>query len=54
MVYPSSRIVQPNQIVQMVEQLPPETDLRLHVEGANIDGELVSKMVVLPMGETAP
>ena len=54
MVYPSSRIVQPNQIVQMVEKLPPETDLRLHVEGENIDGDLVSKMVVLPMGETAP
>ena len=54
MVYPSSMIVQPNQIVQMVEQLPPETDLRLHVEGENIDGELVSKMVVLPMGESAP
>jgi TRAP-type uncharacterized transport system fused permease subunit len=54
MVYPSSRIVQPNQIVQMVEELPPETDLRLHVEGENIDGDLVSKMVVLPMGDAAP
>jgi len=38
----------------MVEELPPETDLRLHVEGENIDGDLVSKMVVLPMGDAAP
>ena len=29
-------------------------DLRLHVEGENIDGDLVSKMVVLHMGESAP
>ena len=53
MVYPSSQIVQPTQIVQMVEQLPTNTDLRLHVEGENIEGELVSKMVVLQMGEQA-
>lgn len=51
MVYPSSQIVQPTQIVQMVEQLPTNTDLRLHVEGENIEGELVSKMVLLQMGE---
>ena len=28
--------------------------LRLHVEGENIDGDLVSEMVVMPMGESAP
>jgi len=54
MVYPSSQIVQPIKIVEMVEQLPPNADLRLHVEGESIDGNLVSKMVVLPMGESAP
>ena len=54
MVYPSSQIVQPIKIVEMVEQLPPNTDLRLHVEGESIEGNLVSKMVVLPMGELAP
>ena len=53
MVYPSSQIVQPTQIVQMVEQLPTNTDLRLHVEGENIEGKLVSKMVLLQMGEQA-
>ena len=54
MVYPSSQIVQPIKIVEMVEQLPPNSDLRLHVEGESIEGNLVSKMVVLPMGESAP
>jgi len=54
MVYPSSQIVQPIKIVEMVEQLPPNADLRLHVEGESIEGNLVSKMVVIPMGESAP
>jgi TRAP transporter 4TM/12TM fusion protein len=54
MIYPSSQIVQPIKIVEMVEQLPPNADLRLHVEGESIEGNLVSKMVVLPMGELAP
>ena len=36
-------------IVEMVEQLPPNADLRLHVEGESIEGNLVSKMVVIPM-----
>ena len=54
MVYPSSQIVQAIKIVEMVEQLPPNSDLRLHVEGESIEGNLVSKMVVLPMGESAP
>ena len=54
MVYPSSQIVQPIKIVEMVEQLPPNADLRLHLEGESIEGNLVSKMVVLPMGESAP
>jgi len=54
MVYPSSQIVQPIKIVEMVEQLPPNADLRLHVEGESIEGNLVSKMVILPMGELAP
>ena len=54
MVYPSSQIFQPIKIVEMVEQLPSNADLRLHVEGESIEGNLVSKMVVLPMGELAP
>ena len=54
MVYPSSQIVQAIKIVEMVEQLPPNSDLRLHVEGESIEGNLVTKMVVLPMGESAP
>jgi hypothetical protein len=53
MVYPSSQIVQAIKIVEMVEQLPPNADLRLLVEGENIEGKLVSKMVLLQMGEAA-
>ena len=53
MVYPSSQIVEPIEIVEMVEQLPPNADLRLLVEGENIEGKLVSKMVLLQMGEAA-
>ena len=53
MVYPSSKIVQPTQINQLVEHLPPNTDLRMHVEGENIEGKLVSKMVLLQLGETS-
>ena len=51
MVFPSNQIVHPTKIIQMVEQLPAETDLRMHVEGENIEGELVSKMVLLNLGE---
>ena len=53
MFYPSSQIVQPTQIIQLIEKLPPKTDLRLHVEGENIEGKLVSKMVLLLIGEPA-
>jgi len=51
MVYPSNKMVQPNQILQMVEKLPPKTNFNLHVEGENIEGELVSKMVRIEIGE---
>ena len=53
MAFPSNQVVPPTQIIEMVEQLPPNSDLRLFVEGESLDGDLVSKMVVLPMGKTA-
>ena len=53
MGFPSNQVVPPTQIIEMVEQLPPNSDLRLFVEGESLDGDLVSKMVVLPMGKTA-
>ena len=53
MAFPSNQVVPPTQIIEMVEQLPSNSDLRLFVEGESLDGDLVSKMVVLPMGKTA-
>ena len=53
MAFPSNQVVPPTQIIEMLEQLPPNSDLRLFVEGESLDGDLVSKMVVLPMGKTA-
>ncbi len=53
MAFPSNQVVPPTQIIEMVEKLPPNSDLRLFVEGESLDGDLVSKMVVLPMGKTA-
>ena len=53
MAFPSNQVVPPTQITKMVEQLPSNSDLRLFVEGESLDGDLISKMVVLPMGKTA-
>ena len=53
MAFPSNQVVPPTQIIEMVEKLPPNSDLRLFVEGESLDGDLISKMVVLPMGKTA-
>ena len=53
MAFPSNQVVPPTQIIEMVEKLPSNSDLRLFVEGESLDGDLVSKMVVLPMGKTA-
>jgi len=53
MIYPSSKIVKPSQIVQLIERQPRAANLKLHVEGENIDGDLVSKMVILKLGEVA-
>ena len=53
MAFPSNQVVPPTQIIEMVEKLPPNSDLRLFVEGESLDGDLISKMVVLPMGKIA-
>ena len=53
MAFPSNQVVPPTQIIEMVEKLPSNSDLRLFVEGESLDGDLISKMVVLPMGKTA-
>ncbi len=54
MLYPPNQVVAADGIIETVEQLPPQAELRIHVEGENLDGEQVSKMVLLPMGDTGP
>ena len=51
MVYPSSQIVEPTKIVQIVQSTPIGSNLSLNVEGENIEGELVKKMVLLNLME---
>ncbi|MBS1255715.1 MAG: C4-dicarboxylate TRAP transporter large permease protein DctM [Deltaproteobacteria bacterium] len=53
MAFPSNSIVEPTKIVEIAEQIPENHKLQLHVEGENLDGDLISKMVVLPMGDIA-
>jgi len=53
MVYPSSQIVEATKIVEIVESMPTGGNLSLNVEGENIEGKLVKKMVLLKVGEAA-
>ena len=54
MVYPPNQILPPSAIYETVETMPPESSLQMHVEGENLEGKLISKMVVMPMGDTGP
>ena len=52
MVYPPNQILPPSSIYETVETMPSESNLQMHVEGENLEGKLISKMVVMPMGDT--
>ena len=52
MVYPPNQILPPSSIYETVETMPSESSLQMHVEGENLEGKLISKMVVMPMGDT--
>jgi TRAP transporter 4TM/12TM fusion protein len=51
MVYPPLHQRAPTEIYKVVDELPQGDVLRLRVEGENIDGDFVSKAVILPLGE---
>jgi TRAP transporter 4TM/12TM fusion protein len=51
MVYPPNQILPPSSIYETVETMPSESSLQMHVEGENLEGKLISKMVVMPMGD---
>ncbi|MAA91029.1 MAG: C4-dicarboxylate ABC transporter [Deltaproteobacteria bacterium] len=50
MLYPPNQIINPSSIYSTVEKMPADSSLQLHVEGENLEGRIVSKMVVLSMG----
>ena len=54
MVYPPNQILPPSAIYETVETMPSESNLQMHVEGENLEGKLISKMVVMPMGDSGP
>jgi TRAP transporter 4TM/12TM fusion protein len=53
-IYPPLIEVNPTQIEQAAEAVPPGGSLRLAVEGVSIEGDEVSKTVILPMGAPGP
>jgi TRAP-type uncharacterized transport system fused permease subunit len=54
MIYPPLIEVDPRQIEQAAEAVPPGGSLRLSAEGVSIEGDEVKKTVMLPMGAPAP
>jgi hypothetical protein len=50
MVYPPLIEAAPTAIYQIAEQAPQGGSIRLHAEGVTIEGDEVSKTVILPLG----
>jgi len=46
--------IAPTRIAEMAEQVPPNGRLRVRVEGETLEGEFVSKAVMLPLGPAGP
>jgi TRAP transporter 4TM/12TM fusion protein len=51
MVYPPLQKVSAAQIYDVVEKLPRNTQVRVHVLGETLEGKAVDKVVMLPVGE---
>ena len=54
LVYPPLQRVAAAEIVELAESLPADGEMRLTASGENIDGELETKSVKLPLGPSAP
>jgi hypothetical protein len=50
MIEPELIEVPPTEIASIAEQMPPNSRLRVRVEGETLEGDLVSKAVMLPLG----
>jgi Domain of unknown function (DUF3394) len=51
MVYPPYTDAPAAQFMQLVQEAPPNTSKRIWVESENLDGDVVRKGVLLPLGE---
>jgi TRAP transporter 4TM/12TM fusion protein len=51
MVAPPFRMEAPTNLMQTIEKAPANTDLRVWIEGEDINGDLVKKGMLLPLGE---
>ena len=54
MVYPPYSRVAATDLMQIIEKSPPNESLRVWVEGEDINGKLVKKGMLLPLGEPGP
>ena len=50
-IYPPYEKIAPTNIMQMIEQAPADEQLRVWIEGEDINGKLSKKGVLLPLGE---
>jgi TRAP-type uncharacterized transport system fused permease subunit len=50
MIYPPLLELEPARIQEVAGQVPPGGSIRLHAEGMTIEGDEVSKSVILPLG----
>ena len=50
MIHPPFEELEGGQLLQLAEQAPPNSNLRIWIEGTNIDGRDISKGVLLPLG----
>jgi TRAP transporter 4TM/12TM fusion protein len=49
-IYPPTREISPTMIVEQAAKTKNQGNLRMHVEGENLDGKYISKLVFLPLG----
>ncbi|WP_068809328.1 TRAP transporter permease [Thauera phenolivorans] len=54
MLFPPFEEVPPTELTRLIEEAPRNGNLRVWVEGLSLEGDEISKGVLLPLGEPAP
>ena len=54
MIYDPLEKVEATKIYEVAESLPAKSQIRVHVKGETLEGDLVDKVVMLPVGDPAP